>query len=49
MKQLPSLNKLRFRTQMQELLFKELSNLNKQQVPQVDPQNSFFPKDYQSL
>lgn len=49
MKQLPSLNKLRFRTQMQELLFKELSNLNKQQVPQFDPQNSFFPKDYETL
>lgn len=49
MKQLPSLNKLRFRTQMQELLLKELSSLNKQQVPQFDSQNSFFPKDYETL
>lgn len=49
MKKLPSLNKLRFRTQMQELLIKELSNLNKQQVPEFDSQNSFFPKDYETL
>lgn len=48
MKQLPPLNKLQFRTQMQESLLKELSMLNTQQVG-LNTQNTFFSKHYETL